>query len=97
MEGALIGIAQAAHRCLALEGNPLRAGLIMAALAAVAGLIDFLGDAQIRALNDAWWHERAWVRRRSPARFSRLRSAATFARRCLLSGRTRAGTSGRQP
>jgi uncharacterized membrane protein len=24
--------------------------------AAVAGLIDFLGDAQIRALNDAWWH-----------------------------------------
>jgi uncharacterized membrane protein len=34
----------------------LGAGLIMAALAAVAGLIDFLGDAQIRALNDAWWH-----------------------------------------
>jgi uncharacterized membrane protein len=34
----------------------LGAGLVMAALAAVAGLIDFLGDAQIRALNDAWWH-----------------------------------------
>ena len=31
-------------------------GLIMAALAAVAGLTDFLGDAQIRGLNDAWWH-----------------------------------------
>jgi len=28
----------------------------MAALAAVAGLIDFLGEARIRALNDAWWH-----------------------------------------
>ena len=34
----------------------LGAGLIMAALAAVAGLIDFLGEARIRALNDAWWH-----------------------------------------
>jgi uncharacterized membrane protein len=34
----------------------LGAGLIMAALAAVAGLTDFLGDAQIRGLNDAWWH-----------------------------------------
>jgi uncharacterized membrane protein len=34
----------------------LGAGLVMAALAAVAGLIDFLGDEQIRALNDAWWH-----------------------------------------
>src|SRR5262249_4670681 len=32
------------------------AGLVMAALAAVAGLIDVLGDAQIRALNDVWWH-----------------------------------------
>jgi len=31
-------------------------GLIMAALAAVVGLTDLLGDAQIRALNDAWWH-----------------------------------------
>jgi uncharacterized membrane protein len=28
----------------------------MSALAAVAGLIDVLGDAQIRALNDVWWH-----------------------------------------
>src|SRR5689334_20439657 len=32
------------------------AGLIMAALAAVAGLTDVVGDAQIRALNDLWWH-----------------------------------------
>jgi|ERR1051325_8579618 len=31
-------------------------GLIMAALAAVMGLIDVLGDAQIRALSTAWWH-----------------------------------------
>jgi uncharacterized membrane protein len=28
----------------------------MAALAAVAGLIDVLGDARIRALNDVWLH-----------------------------------------
>jgi uncharacterized membrane protein len=34
----------------------LGAGLVMAALAAVAGLIDFLGDARIRNLNDAWQH-----------------------------------------
>jgi uncharacterized membrane protein len=34
----------------------LGAGLIAAALAAVAGLIDFLGDARIRALGDAWQH-----------------------------------------
>jgi uncharacterized membrane protein len=34
----------------------LGAGLIMAALAAVAGLTDFLGDERIRGLNDAWWH-----------------------------------------
>jgi uncharacterized membrane protein len=34
----------------------LGAGLVMAALAAVAGLIDVLGDAQIRQLNDAWLH-----------------------------------------
>ena len=34
----------------------LGAGLIMAALAAVMGLIDVLGDAQIRALSTAWWH-----------------------------------------
>src|SRR5439155_26419180 len=32
------------------------AGLVMAALAAAAGLIDVLGDARIRALNDVWWH-----------------------------------------
>ena len=34
----------------------LGAGLIIAALAAVAGLTDILGDAQIRTLNIAWWH-----------------------------------------
>ena len=28
----------------------------MAALAAAAGLVDFLGESKIRALNDAWWH-----------------------------------------
>jgi uncharacterized membrane protein len=34
----------------------LGAGLIMAALAAVAGLTDFLGEQRIRDLSDAWWH-----------------------------------------
>jgi uncharacterized membrane protein len=34
----------------------LCAGLIMAALAAVMGLIDVLGDQQIVQLNDAWLH-----------------------------------------
>lgn len=34
----------------------LGAGLIMAALAAVAGLTDVLSDAQIRNLRDAWLH-----------------------------------------
>ena len=34
----------------------LGAGLVMGALAAVAGLTDFLGETRIRALNDAWWH-----------------------------------------
>jgi uncharacterized membrane protein len=34
----------------------LGAGLVMAALAAVFGLVDFLGEPRIRALNDAWWH-----------------------------------------
>ena len=34
----------------------LGAGLIMAALAAVLGLIEFFGEARIRDLNDAWWH-----------------------------------------
>jgi len=36
-------------------------GLIGAAAAAVLGLIDFLGDHRIRALNDAWWHAGANV------------------------------------
>jgi uncharacterized membrane protein len=34
----------------------ISAGLIMAVLAAVAGLTDVLGEARIRSLNDAWWH-----------------------------------------
>jgi uncharacterized membrane protein len=34
----------------------LGAGLIAAALAAITGLIDFLGDRRIRALGDAWQH-----------------------------------------
>jgi uncharacterized membrane protein len=34
----------------------LGAGLIMAALAAVAGLTDVLGEPQIRTMNTAWWH-----------------------------------------
>ena len=38
------------------SGWLLIGGLVMAALAAVAGLIDFLGSAQIRALRPAWIH-----------------------------------------
>lgn len=34
----------------------LGAGLVGAALAAVAGLIDFMGDQRIRAISDAWQH-----------------------------------------
>src|SRR5437868_6547273 len=34
----------------------LGAGLVMAALAAVAGLIDVLGESRIRALREVWWH-----------------------------------------
>ena len=34
----------------------LGAGLVGAALAAIAGLTDFLGDARIRAISDAWRH-----------------------------------------
>ena len=34
----------------------LGAGLIMAALAAVMGVIDVIGDALIRALSTVWWH-----------------------------------------
>jgi uncharacterized membrane protein len=34
----------------------LGAGLLMAALAAVAGLIDVLGEPRIRALREVWWH-----------------------------------------
>jgi uncharacterized membrane protein len=34
----------------------LAAGLVMAAFAAIVGLVDVLGEPRIRALNDAWWH-----------------------------------------
>ena len=34
----------------------LGAGLVMAALAAVMGVIDVFGDQQIRQLSTAWWH-----------------------------------------
>jgi uncharacterized membrane protein len=34
----------------------LGAGLIMAGLAALAGLTDFLGERRIRQLNASWWH-----------------------------------------
>ena len=34
----------------------LGAGLVMAALAAVAGLVDVLGEPRIRALREVWWH-----------------------------------------
>jgi uncharacterized membrane protein len=47
------------------SGNPywatvslwlLGAGLVMAALAAIAGLIDLAGEPRIRELRDVWWH-----------------------------------------
>jgi uncharacterized membrane protein len=34
----------------------LGTGLVTAALAAVAGLVDFIGDTRIRQLSDAWQH-----------------------------------------
>ena len=34
----------------------LGAGLVMAALAAIAGYTDFLGEHRIRNLKEAWWH-----------------------------------------
>src|SRR5262245_24678062 len=34
----------------------LGAGLVMAALAAIAGLTDVLAEPRIRALSDPWWH-----------------------------------------
>jgi uncharacterized membrane protein len=34
----------------------LGAGIIMAALAALAGLTDVIGEERIRGLADAWWH-----------------------------------------
>ena len=34
----------------------LGAGIVMAVVAAIAGLVDVIGDGRIRALNDAWLH-----------------------------------------
>jgi uncharacterized membrane protein len=34
----------------------LGAGIVIALLAAVAGLVDLFGDQRIRDLNDVWWH-----------------------------------------
>lgn len=34
----------------------LGAGIVMALLAAIAGLIDVLGEPRIRALGAVWWH-----------------------------------------
>jgi len=34
----------------------LGTGLVTAALAALAGITDFIGDARIRQLSDAWHH-----------------------------------------
>ena len=34
----------------------LGSGLVMAALAAIAGVADLIGDVRIRNLNDVWWH-----------------------------------------
>ena len=34
----------------------LGAGIVMALVAAIAGFTDFLGEARIRALTDAWYH-----------------------------------------
>jgi uncharacterized membrane protein len=34
----------------------LGAGLAMAALAAIAGLVDVLGEPRVRALREVWWH-----------------------------------------
>ena len=34
----------------------LGAGLLTAALAATAGLVDVIGEPRIRALSDVWWH-----------------------------------------
>jgi uncharacterized membrane protein len=39
----------------------LGAGLLMAALAAVVGVIDVFGDQQIRQLSTVWWHASANV------------------------------------
>jgi len=37
-------------------GPVFHLGVVFGVLAAIAGLIDFLGDAQIRNLTDAWHH-----------------------------------------
>lgn len=42
--------------CAAASPFLLGAAILTAAFAAVAGLIDFMGDARIRAIGDAWQH-----------------------------------------
>ena len=41
-------------------GGPIRwligGGLVMAALAAILGFIDVIGDARLRSLSHVWWH-----------------------------------------
>jgi uncharacterized membrane protein len=39
----------------------LGAGLVMAALAAILGLVDVFGEPKISALSDVWWHAGANV------------------------------------
>lgn len=62
---ALLVIAFICDLAYWLNGNPLWAtaaiwalggGIVTAAIAAIGGLIDFLGDARIRDLRDAWYH-----------------------------------------
>jgi uncharacterized membrane protein len=36
-------------------------GLVMAAIAAIGGIVEFVGDTRIQRLNDAWWHAAANV------------------------------------
>lgn len=48
---------QSANSAWATAGRwLLGVGLVMAALAALAGLADVVGEPRIRALSDLWWH-----------------------------------------
>ena len=52
-----IGFMQSSNAMFATASKWLiGAGLIMAALAAIAGLIEVFGDVQIRNLSAVWWH-----------------------------------------